>query len=87
MRTLFTAVSVTTLGVLPAFLVGALAVQIRRDLDLGPAGIGLAAATLFAVTGVLARPGGVFVQRIGAGWGLTLTGLLAAVSLAVVGLA
>lgn len=52
--TLLQAVAVTTLGVLPAFLVGALAVQIRADLDIGPAGLGPAAAP-FAVSGIFAR--------------------------------
>lgn len=79
---LLQAVSVTTTGVLPAFLVGALAVQIRDDLDVGPAEIGLAAATLFTVAGVLARPLGRFVQRIGAGRGIMISASLAAVSLA-----
>lgn len=75
------AVSVTTLGVLPTFLLGALAVQIRADLDLGPAQIGLAAATLFAVSGVLARPLSKVVQRVGASRGMAISALLAAVSL------
>ena len=85
--TMLQTVSVTTAGVLPAFLLGALAVQIRADLHLGPADIGLAAAALFAVAGVLARPAGHFVQRIGAGRGMMLCALFAAVSLAGVGLA
>ena len=42
--TMLQTVSVTTAGVLPAFLLGALAVQIRADLHLGTADIGLAAA-------------------------------------------
>lgn len=79
---LLQAVSVTTTGVLPAFLVGALAVQIREDLDVGPAEIGLAAATLFTVAGILARFLGRFVQRIGAGRGIALSATLAALALA-----
>ena len=75
------AVSVTASGVLPAFLVGALAVQMRAELGVGPAGIGLAAATLFTVAGLLARPLGLVVQRLGARRGLTISALLAAVSL------
>lgn len=81
------AVSVTAAGVLPAFLVGAMAVQIRHDLDIGPAGIGLAAATLFAVAGLSARPLGLVVQRVGAGRGMTISATLAALSLSGVALA
>ncbi|WP_434992108.1 MFS transporter [Arthrobacter sp. Ld5] len=85
--TLLRAVTVTTLGVLPAFLVGALAVQIRADLDIGPARIGLAAATLFAVSGITARRLGRLVQRIGAAKGMTASAVLAAIALGGVGLA
>lgn len=85
--TLLQAVSVTTIGVLPAFLVGALAVQIRGDLQLGPIQIGLAAATLFAVSGILARPLGRLVQRIGPVRGMTVSATLAAIALTGVGFA
>lgn len=80
--TVLQAVSVTTIGVLPAYLLGSLAVQIRGDLDVGPAQIGLAAATLFAVAGVFARPLGHLVQRIGAKRGTAVAAVLAALSLA-----
>ncbi|WP_323959503.1 MFS transporter [Arthrobacter sp. JZ12] len=85
--TLLQAVSVTTTGVLPAFLLGALAVQIRDDLDLGPAQMGIAAAILFAVSGTLARPLGGVVQRMGAGRGMVLSAALATVALAGAGAA
>ncbi|GAA2173127.1 MFS transporter [Arthrobacter parietis] len=85
--TLLQAVSVTTTGVLPAFLLGALAVQIRDDLDLGPAQMGIAAATLFAVSGTLARPLGGVVQRVGAGRGMVFSAILATVALAGAGAA
>ncbi|GAA1346675.1 MFS transporter [Arthrobacter roseus] len=86
-RTLLQAVSVTTIGVLPAFLVGALAVQIRGDLQLGPIQLGLAAATLFAVSGILARPLGRLVQRIGPVRGMTVSASMAAIALTGVGFA
>ncbi|GAB3533863.1 MFS transporter [Arthrobacter tecti] len=85
--TLLQAVSVTTTGVLPAFLLGALAVQIRDDLHLGPAQLGIAAATLFATSGVLARTLGGVVQRVGAGRGMVISASLATVALAGVGAA
>lgn len=85
--TLLQAVYVTTTGVLPAFLLGALAVQIREDLQLGPAKMGMAAATLFAVSGILARPLGGVVQRLGAGRGMAISAALAALGLAGAGAA
>lgn len=70
------AVSVTVAGVLPAFLVGALAVQIRADLGLTLGGFGLATAAFFAVSGLLARVGGGVVHRLGSRRGLTLAAIL-----------
>jgi MFS family permease len=81
------AVAVSVLGVLPAFLVGALAVQIRADLDVGLGLFGLAAATLFTVSGSLARPGGRLVQRLGSRRGAALAAALATASLTVLALA
>ncbi|SNS89106.1 Predicted arabinose efflux permease, MFS family [Geodermatophilus pulveris] len=86
-RAVVRAVSVSALGVLPAFLVGALAVQIRADLDVGLGLFGLAAATLFAVSGALARPAGRLVQRLGSRRGAALAAALATTSLTVIGLA
>jgi MFS family permease len=76
------AVSVTTMGVLPAFLLGALAVQVGDELDIGPAEIGVAAAMLFAVAGLLARPLGLLVQHAGAERSMMLSATFAAISLA-----
>ena len=86
-RAVVQAVSVSVLGVLPAFLVGALAVQIRADLEVGLGLFGLAAATLFAVSGSLARPGGRMVQRLGSRRGTALAALLSMTSLTVIALA
>ncbi|TYP82933.1 MFS transporter [Blastococcus xanthinilyticus] len=86
-RAIVQAVSVSVLGVLPAFLVGALAVQVRADLDVGLGLFGLAAATLFAVSGTCARPGGRLVQRLGARRGAVLAALLAIAALATIGTA
>jgi MFS family permease len=81
------AVSVTVVGVLPPFLVGALAVQLRADLDIGLGALGLATAAMFAVSGSLSRPFGALVQRVGSRRGMILAGLLSCASLAGVGLA
>jgi MFS family permease len=75
------------LGVLPAFLTGALAVQIRADLEVGLGLFGLAAATLFVVSGSLARPGGRLVQRLGARQGAALAAVLSIAALVIIGLA
>ena len=86
-RAVLRAVAVSVLGVLPAFLVGALAVQIRADLEVGLGLFGLAAATLFIVSGSLARPGGRLVQRLGSRRGAALAAALATTSLTVIALA
>jgi MFS family permease len=86
-RATLQAVAVSVLGVLPAFLVGALAVQIRADLEVGLGFFGLAAATLFAVSGLCARPGGRLVQRLGSARGTALAAGLAIASLVAVALA
>lgn len=74
--------SATVTAVLPAFLVGALAVQIRADLDVGPAIIGLAAAALFAVSGLSARRLGALVQRLGWRRGIASAAALSTVTCA-----
>jgi MFS family permease len=79
------AVSVTIAGVLPAFLVGALAVQIREDLSISLGGIGAATATFFTVSGLLARSGGRVVQAVGSRRGLTLAASLSTAALVVAG--
>src|SRR5688500_7081917 len=86
-RAVLQAVAVSVLGVLPAFLTGALAVQIRADLDVGLGMFGFAAATLFGVSGLCARPGGRLVQRLGARKGTALAAVLSILSLTAVGLA
>lgn len=85
--TLLQAILATTLGVLPAYLLAALAVQIRSDLKLGPADIGVGAAILFGVSGILSRPLSRLVQKHGASMGITGAAALAVVSLLGVGLA
>jgi MFS family permease len=81
------AVAVSALGVLPAFLVGALAVQFRADLEVSLGLFGLAAATLFIVSGSLARPGGRLVQRLGPRRGAALAAALATTSLTLIAVA
>jgi len=60
------AVAVATVGVLPAFLTGGLAVQVRSELDFGSAALGLAVAVFFVTASVASVVMGRVVERIGA---------------------
>jgi MFS family permease len=74
------AVTVTTAGVLPAYLVGVLWVQVRADLGVGPSLLGVLVAAFFATSAVSALSvGTVRVVR--------LSGLTAALTMLVVALA
>ncbi|WP_433530927.1 MFS transporter [Micromonospora sp. CA-263727] len=59
------AVAVTIACVLPVFLVGGLAVQMRAELGFSPAGLGLAVAVYFAVGALASVPSGALVERWG----------------------
>jgi MFS family permease len=64
-RALVGALAVTTAGVLPAYLLGAVAVQLQRDLALGEATLGLLVSLLFITAGLSGVPLGRLVDRIG----------------------
>jgi MFS family permease len=49
--------------VLPSFLIGAMAIQIHRDLGINASGIGLAFASFFATASVASAPGGRLADR------------------------
>lgn len=86
-RATLRALTIAVTGVLPAFLVGALAVQIRAELDVGLGLLGVATATMFVVSGVLGRAAGRWVQRLGARTGTVLAAGLSTLSLVVLGVA
>ena len=65
-RPVLLAVAVAAAGVLPAFLTGGLAVQIRSELDFGSAALGLAVAVFFATASLASVVMGRLVERIGA---------------------
>ncbi|MDQ4126896.1 MAG: MFS transporter [Actinomycetota bacterium] len=65
-RPVLLAVAVATAGVLPAFLTGGLAVQIRSELEFGSAALGLAVAVFFATASMASVVLGRLVERIGA---------------------
>lgn len=57
--------AVAVVGVLPSFLLGALAVQMGRDLGFGPAGLGGATAAFFVVSAFGSVPLGLLADRLG----------------------
>jgi len=65
--------TVTTLSILPPFLLGTLVVQVRSDFDLGPSTLGLIVAAYFASTSLNSPWLGRWVQRRGLRRGLVWT--------------
>lgn len=57
--------SVVTVGVLPVFLLGGLAVQVREELGLSVSLLGLAGSAFFAVSALVARPLATVTERAG----------------------
>jgi MFS family permease len=66
MRAVARAVVITTVTVMPVFLVGGLAVQISGELHFSPAGLGTAVALYFGTSALTALPSGWLVERYGA---------------------
>jgi len=69
-RPVLLAVAVATAGVVPAFLTGGLAVQIRAEFGFGEGALGLAVAVFFAVSALASVASGRLVERVGSfSWG------------------
>jgi MFS family permease len=84
-RTALAAVAaVVTAGVLPAFLTGALSVQIRRDLDFGEAALGAAIAGFFVGAALTSAVLGRVAERLGPELSMRLSAALSAASLLVI---
>ena len=83
-RPVLLAVAVATAGVLPAFLTGGLAVQIRGEMGFGSAALGLAVALFFVSSSTASVVMGRAVERIGAHRGMRLAVLGSAASLSCV---
>ena len=66
---------VVTVGVLPVFLVGGLAVQLRADLGLSVAMVGLAGSVFFAVSALVSRVLAGVTERVGPTRALRLAAL------------
>jgi MFS family permease len=62
---LFTATLSATLGTLPMFLVGALAIFIRADLGFGESALGAAASLFYFFAALGSSPGGRLAERVG----------------------
>jgi MFS family permease len=75
-RVLTSTAFATTAGVLPAFLLGSQAVQVQRDLDFGPALLGLAVASSWAAAAVTSPSMGRVAERIGGGRALRTAALV-----------
>ncbi|MEJ7841384.1 MAG: MFS transporter [Rubrobacter sp.] len=80
-RPVLLAVAVATAGVLPAFLTGGLAIQIRDEMGFGSAALGLAVALFFVVSSTASVVMGRVVERIGAHRGMRVAVLGSAASL------
>ncbi|HST98609.1 MAG TPA: MFS transporter, partial [Geodermatophilus sp.] len=77
----------TTAGVLPAYLVGVLWVQVRADLGVGPSLLGVLVAAFFATSAVSALSAGTLVRKLGTVRVVRLSGLTAALTMLVIALA
>jgi MFS family permease len=75
-------IATSTAGVLPVFLVGGLAVQVRADLGLSPAAQGWVVFGYFGVSAASSAVFGRLVERIGPAAGMRLSAVGAAVALA-----
>ncbi len=76
---------VTTVGMLPGFLIAGFAVQIRGDLDLSLGGLGLMIGIFFGTAAAVSPAMGRLSERVGWAVGLLLAACLTAASLAGVG--
>ena len=81
LRPLLLAVSVATVGVMPAFLTGGLAVQIRGELGFGAGALGLAVAVFFGISSVSSALAGRVVERIGSHTAMRFSSLVGVLSL------
>jgi MFS family permease len=80
-RALAGVLATTAAGVLPAFLVGGLGVQLRADLDIDAAALGAAAGIPFAAAAVASIVLGRVAERFGPGRTLRLAALVSALTM------
>jgi MFS family permease len=87
LRPLVAAAAVATVGVLPVFLTGALAVQVRADLGFDEAALGLTGAAFFGAGAVASAASGRLAERLGPAGSMRLSAAVGAASLALVAVA
>lgn len=80
-RPILLAVAVATAGVLPAFLTGGLAVQVRGEIGFNEAALGLAVAAFFTVSALASVVMGRVVELLGSRRGMRLAAVGSAASL------
>ncbi|MGO0577576.1 MFS transporter [Ornithinimicrobium panacihumi] len=73
-RLMLAASSLTTLGAIPPFLLGSQAVLMKRDLDFGAAGLGIAVSTFFAVAATCTILASTLLDRLAGRPGRALSG-------------
>jgi MFS family permease len=83
-RSLLAVIAVVTTGVLPAFMTGALSVQVRRDLHFGEAALGLAVGAFFLTAAMTSALFGGVAERLGPNRSMQLSGTLSAATLVMV---
>lgn len=76
-RTVGVVVAMVSFVMMPVFLVGALSLQIRQDVDVTPAQFGLVASVFFLMSAVASIPLGRVTQRWGPIRSLRLAGMMA----------
>ena len=81
LRPILLAVAVATIGVLPSFLTGGLAVQIRGEIGFGAGALGLAVAVFFVVSSLSSAFAGRVVERIGSHTAMRVSSLVGVLSL------
>jgi MFS family permease len=80
-QTVLWAIAVATCGVLPVFLTGGLAVQIRSELGFGAGALGIAVSLFFTTQALTSAPFGQLVERVGSRRGMQAASLGSAASL------
>jgi MFS family permease len=80
-RALGAAIAVTTACVLPAFLTGGLAVQMRAELGFGVGALGIAVSAFFVSSAASSALLGRVVERLGSGRGMVAAAVVSALSL------
>jgi MFS family permease len=80
-QTVLWAIAVATCGVLPVFLTGGLAVQIRDELVFGAGALGIAVSLFFTTQALTSAPFGRIVERVGSRRSMQVASLGSAASL------